>query len=218
MEPEKRGGLWDRVEFFDTGKREITKVLGHLSSLGLVPTGTALDFGCGVGRLTQALASHFSECWGVDISPRMLQHARAFNRFPSTCHYVVNDAPDLKRFPDHRFNFIYSNIALQHIPTRYSLAYLREFNRILSPGGILAFQIIDVSDSGVGTRLRFYGDRLRERAAIRTRLRGKTPVALYAVPEREVRAALGTLEVIYVHADELNKRYVAVSPGQGPTW
>ena len=38
---------------------------------------SALDFGCGIGRLSQALAEHFDQVYGVDISPKMIELARA---------------------------------------------------------------------------------------------------------------------------------------------
>ena len=48
----------------------IDQLLGWLRELHVqVRPGRALDFGCGVGRLTQALAGKFSECDGVDIAP-----------------------------------------------------------------------------------------------------------------------------------------------------
>ena len=39
-----------------------------------------------------------------------------------------------------RFDFIYSNIVLQHIPREAQFGYVREFGRILKPGGIAVFQ------------------------------------------------------------------------------
>ena len=78
---EKRDQQWDIKEFFETGKSEVEKVLEHLRLLGVTldKTAPALDFGCGVGRLTRALAGHFPECWGVDISPTMIRLAEDFN-------------------------------------------------------------------------------------------------------------------------------------------
>src|SRR4029453_17456242 len=72
-EDSKSGGRWDVARFFQTGVSEIASVLYQLESRGLdLARGSALDFGCGVGRLTQALAPHFRHVTGVDVSPRML--------------------------------------------------------------------------------------------------------------------------------------------------
>src|ERR1700748_2560639 len=57
----KSGGKWDVTEFMATGDAEIETVLQHLVIVGLQPDpdGAVLDFGCGVGRVTQALARRF---------------------------------------------------------------------------------------------------------------------------------------------------------------
>lgn len=103
--------------------------------------GRALDFGCGVGRLTQALCLHFDECHGVDIAPSMIEAARAFNRHGDKCHYHLNEADNLQMFADDQFDFIYTVIVLQHMQPAYSRRYLQEFMRILAPGGLLVFQL-----------------------------------------------------------------------------
>ncbi len=51
------------------------------------PKRRALDFGCGVGRLTQALARHFNIVDGVDIAPSMIELANQFNRSGGRCRY-----------------------------------------------------------------------------------------------------------------------------------
>src|SRR5262249_21187503 len=114
--PEKQGGRWDVSEFFATGEREISEALRYLAELGHAPRRLrALDFGCGVGRLTQALALHFQEVVGVDIAPSMIAAADRFNRHGQRCRYVENTLPDLSFFADGSFDFIYSVIALQHM-------------------------------------------------------------------------------------------------------
>src|SRR5438270_11146128 len=77
MAPDKQGGRWTPEEFFAAGEAEIATVLGHVNRLGRAPdfSGAALDFGCGVGRLTQALAGRFSVTYGVDISSAMVKRA-----------------------------------------------------------------------------------------------------------------------------------------------
>jgi ubiquinone/menaquinone biosynthesis C-methylase UbiE len=141
-DPEKRGRRWDPEEFFSSGVREIEIVMERAERLGLpVSRRRALDFGCGVGRLTQPLADHFEEVRGVDISPIMLEQARQFNRKGDRCQYVWNSAPDLRIFPDQAFDFIYSRITLQHVPPARVESYLKEFLRVLAPGGLLLFQL-----------------------------------------------------------------------------
>jgi hypothetical protein len=103
--------------------------------------GKALDFGCGVGRLTQAMCRHFEECHGIDIAESMVAKAREYNRHGARCHYHVNTKSDLSLFADHTFDFIYTNIVLQHNPPAMSRRFIQEFLRILAPGGLLVFQL-----------------------------------------------------------------------------
>lgn len=139
---DKKGGRWDSAEFFNTGKEEILQVFEYLDSLGLsVKREKALDFGCGVGRLTLALADHFGECSGVDLSFEMISLAKKLSPPEAKCQYIHNPKPHLSLFPDGTFDFIYSNITLQHMKPEYALRYLEEFLRVLKPGGILLFQI-----------------------------------------------------------------------------
>lgn len=138
----KMGGKWDEKEFFATGVAEIADLLKHAGIFGFeFPLRKALDFGCAVGRLTQALAPHFDEVTGVDIAPAMLEKAKGYNKFGDKCRYVLNENPDLKQFPDSSFDLIYTNIVLQHMAPKYALAYIAEFVRVLSPEGLLVFQL-----------------------------------------------------------------------------
>jgi len=138
----QQGAGWDTDEFFHTGVLEIESVLQYVESLHpLRSRARALDFGCGVGRLTQALALHFDKVRGVDISPSMIEHARRYNRHGARCEYVLNETSDLGRFADGEFDFIYSNITLQHMPRRLIKRYLAEFLRVLDPAGALLFQL-----------------------------------------------------------------------------
>jgi SAM-dependent methyltransferase len=140
--PDKRGGKWQVSDFFDTGKTEIDSLLEELNSLGLdIRQERALDFGCGVGRLTQALAEHFDHVTGVDIAPSMIEQAKQYNRFDDRCTYVLNERDDLAYFSDESFDLIYSNYTLQHMQPRYAERYLAEFVRLLTPSGVLVFQL-----------------------------------------------------------------------------
>lgn len=141
-DPSRRGNRWDPEAFFATGREEIAAHMADANRLG-VPAGRgrALDFGCGAGRLTQALGDHFDRVVGVDVAPSMVALARQHNRLGDRCTYVVNDAPDLRVLGDAPFDLIYTGRVLQHIEPRYSTAYMREFVRLLAPGGYLSFDV-----------------------------------------------------------------------------
>lgn len=117
--PDKKGGKWKPDEFFDSGKTHVNGVMAYLNAKGIcIQRKRALDFGCGVGRVTQALADHFEEVCGVDIAPSMVKLARKYNRHGDRYRHYVNDAADLKLFSSNSFDFVHTIIVLQHmLPT-----------------------------------------------------------------------------------------------------
>lgn len=140
--PDKAGNRWQLDEFFADGRRtvaaELAGVRAHYPGFR---QGSALDFGCGVGRLSQALAEHFDRVVGVDLSEEMLAQARAHNRHGERVAYVHNPRPDLRVLGDARFDFVYSILTLQHMDPADARAYIREFVRVAAPGGAILFQI-----------------------------------------------------------------------------
>jgi 2-polyprenyl-3-methyl-5-hydroxy-6-metoxy-1,4-benzoquinol methylase len=139
---EKKDVPWDVERFFQSGVVEIDAMLRYAESFRPLPAKTyALDFGCGVGRLTKALASHFDRVCGADISPAMIQHARDYQGSGGHLEYLVNETGDLRQFAGGQFDFIYSSITLQHMPVRFARQYIVEFLRVLNPNGLLLFQL-----------------------------------------------------------------------------
>ena len=140
-DPAKADGKWDQAEFFKTGEEEIARVLRRVGDLGVVPEpGVALDFGCGVGRLSRALSRHFKEVLAVDVSSSMLKEAQVANADIAHITWIHNPASDLQVVPSGSVDFVYSNITLQHMPPAQQAGYVSEFCRVLRPGGIVAFQ------------------------------------------------------------------------------
>jgi len=140
---DRKFGNWDVDEFFITGQQDIDRILNQASKLGHpLKHESALDFGCGVGRLTRALAKKFKHCYGVDISENMIKKAIKLNSSFHNCKFITNDKEDLKIFQDNFFDLIYSNIVLQHMPTSNMIKlYISEFVRILNKKGLLIFQL-----------------------------------------------------------------------------
>lgn len=144
-DPSKKGRQWDPAAFFQSGEAAINHLFGEIAQLGFsLDRGKALDFGCGLGRLTQGICKRFAKTYGIDISPTMVAEAARYNRCGSACEYVVNDSNDLRRFDDDTFDFVCSSLVLQHIPPEASRIYIEEFVRVLRPGGVLFFQLPSV--------------------------------------------------------------------------
>lgn len=225
--PEKRGGKWGPEEFFATGRVEIESAFAWLADLGVtLRHGSALDFGCGVGRLTQALADHFDRVVGVDISGTMLEQAVRYNRKEERCRYVQNGRADLALFPGPEFDLVYSSIVLQHIAPRFVRRYIPEFVRVLRPGGVAVFQLPSQLHYDPGGSPRLALRRLIEHlvpqslmyAYHRARY-GEVPFSLmYAVQERTVLRLVrqAGAEVVDVERADgprcRNARYVVRKP------
>ena len=142
--PDMAGNRWRPEQFFETGRCQIEQLLQRCRQLAISPPrGKSLDFGCGVGRLSQPLAAHFDEVHGVDIAASMIANAQRYNMHPEKCFYHVNEGANLESFASGEFAFICSLITLQHMRPEYSRQYLAEFARILRPGGVLVFQLPD---------------------------------------------------------------------------
>lgn len=202
--PEKRGGRWDPAEFFATGRDEIAGLMTYLGDHGLDHSrDAALDFGCGVGRLTQALADHYGRVVGVDISPTMIEHARRFNQAGERCAYVVNGRPDLTCLAAQTFDLVYTNIVLQHMAPALSLGYLREFLRLLAPGGVCVFQLPYATADGHTGDVRVAHVPLRRRwwQGLRDRLAG--PAASAPVMEMHAVPKATVLELVAAHGARL---------------
>src|SRR4051794_26339506 len=100
-----RHGKWDLEEFRRKGTEQIDATLAFLEQVPIdVARTRALDFGCGPGRLTQALCDHFDVVDGVDIADSMIGLAREWNEFGDRCQYHVNPRADLEVLGDARYS------------------------------------------------------------------------------------------------------------------
>lgn len=182
-DPAKKGNRWSPEEFFETGRQGIKTILDSLVSAGLsVSFGRALDFGCGIGRLTQALAEKFELVDGVDISHSMIHQAKTLNRFPERVFYHLNTHEDLSLFPSNQYDFICTLICLQHMPKGIQRKYIAEFVRLLKPGGgVLYFQTIH------GHRWRAHVPDWSADLYRKFKHKGRPHIPLYAIPVNQVR-------------------------------
>ncbi len=181
-DPRKKGGKWLAEEFFATGVREIQDVMACARSVGLPASQKkALDFGCGIGRLTQALGDHFQEVHGIDAAQSMIDLANHYNRHGERCVYHLNTNDSLAMFADNTFDLVYSRLTLQHIEPEFSKRYIGEFVRVLSPSGFLMFHVL----SG-----------LRNADSMRQRIKRALPATVLAL-YRRIR--FGGRPVMWMH-------------------
>jgi len=121
----------------------------------------------------------------------MIELARQYNRYGDKCTYCVNETDTLGFFRDDSFDFIYSSIVLQHIKPEYSKNYIREFLRVLAPGGIMVFQVPDsVATTTSGINLRIFVAYFRN--TVKTIARRMSigdmfwKMEMYAIPKKEI--------------------------------
>jgi SAM-dependent methyltransferase len=101
----------------------------------LDPGARILDFGCGPGYLTRALAGAHLEAVGVDISRGPLACAEILNG--DTGALFMQSGKDGKiAAPDSSFDAICTLAVIQHLLPDQATAVFREFGRVLRAGGI----------------------------------------------------------------------------------
>lgn len=146
---------WTDEEFFASGERtvadEIRTDLGNICQ-GKAPSEMrVLEIGCGAGRVTRALANLFGEVHAVDVSGEMVRQATLALRDRPNAFVYQNNGKDLTVLPALEFDFAFSSIVFQHIPSREVIEnYVREVNRLLRPGALFKFQV--QGDSTLETR------------------------------------------------------------------
>lgn len=141
-----------RAEFFDSGTGQIVSTLELLDKhFDRAQRSRALDFGCGVGRLTLPLARAYEHVVGVDISPHMLAECKDNAAGAGLDHIeLASSSNDLEEVKGH-FDLVHSYLVLQHIPVAKGMAIVNELLDRVAPGGLVS---LHVSLAQEGSRLR----------------------------------------------------------------
>jgi SAM-dependent methyltransferase len=137
---------WTDEEFFATGEKTVAdEILTDLVNIcqGKSPQQMrVLEIGCGAGRVTRALARLFGEVHGVDVSGEMVRQAKLALQDQLNAFVYQNNGLDLDIVPPLEFDFAFSSIVFQHIPSRDIIEnYVREVQRLLRPGALFKFQV-----------------------------------------------------------------------------
>jgi ubiquinone/menaquinone biosynthesis C-methylase UbiE len=137
---------WTDEEFFASGRQTVKEeVLTDMINIcqGKDPRQmTVLEIGCGVGRVTRALAEVFGTVHGVDVSGEMVRQAKQANAAIPNAHFWQNNGTDLSVLGDVVIDFAFTSIVFQHIPSREVIQkYVCEVHRLLRPGGLFKFQV-----------------------------------------------------------------------------
>lgn len=188
---DKRGGRWQAEEFFATGQLEVDVQIALLAADGWPRRRElALDFGCGVGRLSRALATHFERVIGVDVSASMIAAARELNADRPQLEFRENASARLQGIADASVDLVFSHITLQHIPSMLAAGYVEEFFRVLAPGGAAVFHFVEDADSSLRGRLFGLAPNRWLNPLRRLLWRRREVFEMHALPEQELRARL----------------------------
>jgi ubiquinone/menaquinone biosynthesis C-methylase UbiE len=138
----KENRRWNSEEFFLTGEKTLKSIIEKIYHQGIsIKFGRALDFGCGIGRISFVLSKYFNEVYALDISKEMLKIAENIK-----VEWKVNNVNffhfggDVLHFDSGYFDFVICILVLQHIPQVLTIKkLLKELLRV--NGGIAVIQI-----------------------------------------------------------------------------
>ena len=99
--------------------------------------GAVLDVGCGPGRDVHAISKMGVIAVGIDNCEEMLSEAR--KRVPNGSFRRMDMRFTV--YPQNAFAGLWVCASFHHLPTSESLPTLREFRRILQPGGVLCISV-----------------------------------------------------------------------------
>ncbi len=150
----------NRQVFWQSGEATVKEELLPVISKNAVPLGTALEIGCGVGRLVFPLANHFEQVFGLDISSEMVRQAVALAAQKNIANTRFLTLADYQNRSDGfspkagSVDFIYSLIVFQHIPDFHCIEDYFELIRLLLSSRGVAYLQFDTRPQGLSYRVK----------------------------------------------------------------
>jgi len=130
------------MERFWAGGREVVELTLELLEVEIASTDAIVEIGCGVGRITRALAERGNHVRALDVSQRMLDLAREHNSHLDNVEWIFGDGRSLSAIESASADVCHSHVVFQHVPDpRITLGYVTEMGRVLRPGGWAAIQV-----------------------------------------------------------------------------
>ena len=118
--------------FFDRSPQRFIKLLGVESDWSLI------DFGCGPGFYTIPFARVAQRVVAVDVQPEMLKKAETYASKSGVKVELVESDGTRMPLSDHAFDLIFLSLVYHEIVDKKTA--LREFRRVLKPGGKVAIR------------------------------------------------------------------------------
>lgn len=145
--------------FFASGERHINrvaKVFNEMFPKQVFQPVNALDFGCGIGRLSLALAGHCQQVMGVDVSPAMLVEAQANQVSRGINNVRFQLVSENSGFLSEQYDYIHSSMVFQHIHPNDGMEILNHLLFHLSSGGKAFLQITYHTNASVKKKWKRY--------------------------------------------------------------
>src|SRR4051812_49164814 len=130
----------DMEQFLATGRRVVTIALDDPPAVAPAHLGSAVEIGCGMGRICLALRERFDTVVGYDISAEMLRRARELVP-DDNVDFRLTEGASLPGQPDGSVDLVLTFTVFQHIPLVDVIrSYVKEAGRVLAPGGVFVLQ------------------------------------------------------------------------------
>jgi SAM-dependent methyltransferase len=126
-----------------SASEEVVQITGRFTArqvataLELAPDDRVLELGCGVGRIGRELAPHCAHWTGVDISEKMIAHARERLAQLGNTELHQLERSRLEAVANEALDKAYSVAVLCHMDKEDLYLYLKELHRALRPGGLI---------------------------------------------------------------------------------
>ena len=121
-------------EFFASGEEYVEALFSRIE--GLFPENTkpkhALDFGCGVGRLTKPLAKRCFKVTGLDISKSMITEAQKNCSEDKNVSFYLYSSSIRQEF-----DFVHTHLVLQHIHPRNGYTIIVDLLNAVTKNGLV---------------------------------------------------------------------------------
>ena len=128
---------------YDVTARRTVEILD--SFVGIQPTDTFLEIGCGVGRVGKLLAPRCARWIGTDISGHMLAYAADRLQGLDNVTLIELSTVGLGEIPDASVDVVYCTVVFMHLYEWDRYTYVTEAMRVLKPGGRCFFDNVDIT-------------------------------------------------------------------------
>jgi ubiquinone/menaquinone biosynthesis C-methylase UbiE len=136
----------DPDTYWRSGERDWRLLMAVANRARLPAQASAIEIGCGLGRLTRLAAADFSRVIGLDVSPEMLKQARIQANAPNVSYELVGSDGRIPSTAE-SVDLVFAWTVFRHMSKEMFGRYLDEARRVLKPGGCLAFEAL-IRDTG----------------------------------------------------------------------